>query len=468
MLVRFRREALLASQIRTKYAVEVLDFGEHNGAPYLVMEYLEGQDLRKLIEQRSRLEPGLAVAILEQSARGLQKAHDAGLVHRDIKPENIFLTQDEDRGMLVKLLDFGIAKSTRVESGTATGAMIGTVYYMSPEQFQGVKGLDHRTDLWSLACVGYEMLVGVRVFAGDSLLMIGMKILGEERPVPSRMGVGLPEGVDAWLAKALHPDLNRRFGSASELSVAFAQALGLSVGAWSVPPASDQPSGASVAGEFSTTAVANTEVDPRGPTAPKRAARRLFVWAAGFAVFAMVGGVSWITLKSSEKVSGAPAGVLASSSHGDPASEPPPAVASSAAQREALLLARAVMLVGEGDEDGAHRLLAGVPSDSLLRSDARFLEVENAWADRQLSEAQKLHDEEQRARLLTEVTKSGADEARRSQARSLLAALARPSAANTKKPSASKPPAATDGATPPATLAPAPPPTSSEVLPHRY
>jgi hypothetical protein len=126
------------------------------------------------------------------------------------------------------------------------------------------------------------------------------------------------------------------------------------------------------------------------------------------------------------------------------------------------------MLVGEGDEDGAHRLLAGVPSDSLLRSDARFLEVENAWADRQLSEAQKLHDEEQRARLLTEVTKSGADEARRSQARSLLAALARPSAANTKKPSASKPPAATDGATPPATLAPAPPPTSSEVLPHRY
>jgi serine/threonine-protein kinase len=189
-LERFQREAHLASRIRSRHAVQVLDYGvEPDGdMPFIAMEYLEGEDLRHLLDRSGRrLAPALLVGILDQAARGLAKAHEAGLVHRDIKPENLFLCRDEDGEMLVKLLDFGIAKSIDATSGTATGTLIGTAYYMSPEQFLGSKDLDHRTDLWLLACVAYEALVGAPPFVADSVVAIGMKVASSQLPPAERV-----------------------------------------------------------------------------------------------------------------------------------------------------------------------------------------------------------------------------------------------------------------------------------------
>ena len=473
LLERFRREALLASQIQTRHAVAVLDFGEHEGAPYLVMEYLEGHDLRALLDQRQRLEPALALTIADQAARGLQKAHDAGLIHRDIKPENLFLTRDEDGELLVKILDFGIAKSQGADSGTATGMMIGTAYYMSPEQFQGMKDLDYRTDVWSLACVVYEMLVGVRTFDADSVLMIGMQILGAARPVPSKAVGDLPPDFDDWFAKALHPDLTQRFQSAMELVSALASSLGVNGGSIRFSQqVLAQASGRSAAGAFSTTAMANAEMDTIRGT--MRARRRWFPVAAGAVGLAALFGIGVTafmfsratSLGTGETASGlvSPAQAQASVAASTTASVAPSATAPSESE---LLLSRASAKVRDGDVDAAHRLLAVVPDDSPLRSDEKFIEVENAWADHLLAAAENERNRVEKARMLTEVAKSGASEERRKRARALLEAMPRSTG---KSAGGSAPPKSTRPE-PPEPAAPAttkPPATSTGALPSRF
>ncbi|MBI5538243.1 MAG: serine/threonine protein kinase [Deltaproteobacteria bacterium] len=296
LIERFRREALLASRIHSRHVVQVLDFGEHQGAPYLVMEYLEGSDLRHLLDQQRALDAETVVAIMGQAARGLQRAHDAGMIHRDIKPENLFLCRDEDGGLLVKILDFGIAKSLEADSGTATGMMIGTAYYMSPEQYQGLKGIDRRTDLWSLACVAYESLVGARVFEGTSVIAIGMHILAEKRPIPSQVAPGIPRGFDAWFARALHPNPDCRFSSAHELAESLAVALEVNRPSLRISFESGADSGVQRAGdEFTTTALANFQLAP----SRRRARARRIVGAAGLALLAATAGGALVATRSS-------------------------------------------------------------------------------------------------------------------------------------------------------------------------
>ena len=475
LLARFRREAMVATQIQTRHAVAVLDFGQHDGAPYLVMEYLAGQDLRGLLEQRRRLEPALALTITEQAARGLQKAHDAGLIHRDIKPENVFLTQDEDGELLVKILDFGIAKSLNAESCTATGMMIGTVYYMSPEQFQGLKALDHRTDVWSLACVAYEMLVGERTFGADSVLMIGMKILGEDRPVPSRVVAGLPPGFDAWFAKALHPNISKRFASADELSATLASALGTSSANYRLPQPNAAPaSSASRDVQFSTTASATSAVDSDRPPPPKRGAMPMLPGVVGVATVAAVGLTAFLVLRTSEDVLSGPAGLVSSAESTESVASSAPAGSASSAPNSAeegdrSLLSRVSAMVGEGDLEAAHRLLVDLPNDSPLRSDERFMEAENAWADLQLSKAEKERNVVEKATMLIGVTKSGADETRKARAKGMLEAMSRtPSSGKAGKTGKGSPPKVAPPATTKATAPSGKPPKSTGALPPRY
>ena len=151
---RFEREAKAAAALRSPNVVQILDHGVWAGRPYIAMELLEGEDLgRALLRAGGKLPPARILEVLEQVCRALTRAHAAGFVHRDLKPDNVFLTQDDDR-LLVKILDFGVAKQTSqaIEgSNTRTGAMLGTPYYMSPEQAQGIKSVDARSDLWSLA-----------------------------------------------------------------------------------------------------------------------------------------------------------------------------------------------------------------------------------------------------------------------------------------------------------------------------
>ncbi|WP_437485027.1 serine/threonine-protein kinase [Sorangium sp. So ce1014] len=169
-LERFEREARAAGAIQTEHIVRVLDTGAdpETGSPFLVMELLRGEDLAQLVSRLGPLPPRLALRIVAQACVGLQKAHDAGVVHRDIKPANLFLARrEEGAGLIVKLLDFGIAKiklahePRRDTTGlTRSGSMIGTPRYMSPEQARGIKDIDHRTDIWALGIVLYHSLAG--------------------------------------------------------------------------------------------------------------------------------------------------------------------------------------------------------------------------------------------------------------------------------------------------------------------
>jgi eukaryotic-like serine/threonine-protein kinase len=169
VIARFVREAKAAGAIDTQHIVQVLDFGvdEQLSVPYLAMEFLAGEDLDHVMERLGPLSPELAVRIVGQACIGLQKAHDAGVVHRDIKPANLYLARRDGGELIVKILDFGIAKvkldnlgSSENQKLTRTGSVLGSPRYMSPEQAKGLRSIDQRTDIWSLGAVLYQALCG--------------------------------------------------------------------------------------------------------------------------------------------------------------------------------------------------------------------------------------------------------------------------------------------------------------------
>jgi serine/threonine-protein kinase len=165
---RFQREARAAAAIDNDHVARVLDWGTDplRGTPYMVMEYLEGEDLQALLRRAGALRPETALRILAQACLGVQKAHEARVIHRDIKPANLFLAKTGGGAVVVKILDFGIAKIRPESEGgettglTRTGGMLGSPIYMSPEQARGLKAIDHRTDIWSLGIVLYRALSG--------------------------------------------------------------------------------------------------------------------------------------------------------------------------------------------------------------------------------------------------------------------------------------------------------------------
>jgi len=221
---RFEREAKAAATLRSPHVVQILDHGVCDGTPYIAMELLEGEDLGKRLQQAGRLSPRDTHGIVVQVCRALSKAHGLGIVHRDLKPDNIFLVRDDDRE-IAKVLDFGIAKRDQnalAGSNTKTGAMLGTPYYMSPEQAQGTKSVDFRSDLWSLGVIVYQCVTGRLPFESEALGDLLMKIIVNPLPIPSQVA-GVPAGFDAWWARAASRDPTGRFQSAKD----FADSLGL-------------------------------------------------------------------------------------------------------------------------------------------------------------------------------------------------------------------------------------------------
>ena len=225
---RFEREAKAAAQLRSPHVVQVLDHGVCEGTPYIAMELLDGEDLGKRVQKTGTIHPRDLNVIITQVCRALTKAHAVGIVHRDLKPDNIFLVRDDDRE-IAKVLDFGIAKSSAAAlegSNTKTGAMLGTPYYMSPEQAQGIKSVDYRSDLWSLAVIVYQCVTGHLPFESEALGDLLMKIIVQPLPVPSQVAE-VSAGFDAWWARAASRDPAGRFQSAKE----FAESLQMVFGA---------------------------------------------------------------------------------------------------------------------------------------------------------------------------------------------------------------------------------------------
>jgi len=228
---RFEREAKAAAQIRSPNVVNILEHGMHDGVPFIAMELLDGEDLGKRINRVLKMPPREVASIVTQVCRALQRAHALEIIHRDLKPDNIFLVRDDDRE-IAKVLDFGIAKRTSATlgegDGTKTGAMLGTPYYMSPEQAQGVKTIDYRSDLWSVAVITFRCITGVLPFRSEALGDLLLKLIVAPLPVPSKMTVGVPPAFDAWWARAADRDPAKRFQSAKELAESLVLALGVS------------------------------------------------------------------------------------------------------------------------------------------------------------------------------------------------------------------------------------------------
>jgi serine/threonine-protein kinase len=228
-LERFMREAQAAAALRSPHVVQILDYGVDENTPFIAMELLEGEPLVSVMEREGKLSPTNTAILMTQVARAIGRAHEAGIVHRDIKPDNIYLVQNDDE-VIAKVLDFGVAKSTqdfgRVKGTlTQTGAMLGTPFYMSPEQAEA-REVDHRSDLWSFAVIAYECLLGKRPFNGDSVGSLVLSICSRPLPVPSQDGE-VPEGFDAWFAKGCARDPADRFQSAREAAAALKVVCGL-------------------------------------------------------------------------------------------------------------------------------------------------------------------------------------------------------------------------------------------------
>jgi serine/threonine protein kinase len=225
-LERFEREAQASANLRSPHVVQVLDYGVDEGTPFLAMELLDGESLDDRLGRVGRLGPEETMRVVLHVARAIGKAHEAGVVHRDLKPGNIFLVRNDDEEV-AKVLDFGIAKvEDKVSTSTRTGSMVGTPAYMSPEQAQGLKALDGRADLWSLGAIAYECLTGDVPFDAEAVGGLIVKICTAPLPVPSQVA-HVPPGFDAWFAKALERNPDKRFQSAKELSDALRVALGL-------------------------------------------------------------------------------------------------------------------------------------------------------------------------------------------------------------------------------------------------
>jgi serine/threonine-protein kinase len=234
---RFEREAQAAGRIGSEHIVEVLDLGDFpSGDRFMVMEFLDGQPLSSRIKARGRLTAHEVYPIARQILQGLAAAHEAGIVHRDLKPDNVYLLRNRaGQEDFVKLLDFGISKFNALSgdsafSMTRTGAVMGTPYYMSPEQAQGTKGADQRADLYAIGVILYESVAGRVPFDAQTFNALLFKIVFEAAPPIQQFAPDCDATFASIVQKAMARDPSQRYQSAQEFQIAlddWAAALGL-------------------------------------------------------------------------------------------------------------------------------------------------------------------------------------------------------------------------------------------------
>ncbi len=225
-VARFSREAKAAARIKSEHAVKVYDVGKlETGAPYMVMEYLEGRDLQTILNDRRRIAVDEAVEYLLQACEAIAEAHSAGIVHRDLKPANLFVTHRTDGSPCVKILDFGISKMTSLtgtdsQNVTNTTAIVGSPLYMSPEQMRASKNVDRRTDIWSLGVILQELVSGEPSFVANTTAELCAIVLTAP-PSPLQLDGAPPNvarGIAAVVEKCLKKAPEERYGTIAELA----------------------------------------------------------------------------------------------------------------------------------------------------------------------------------------------------------------------------------------------------------
>jgi hypothetical protein len=270
---RFRREARSVAQLTHPNIVTVIDRGAQNGRQFIVFEYVDGENLKELVEREGPLDVRTAIGLALQVARGLSFAHEQGLVHRDVKPQNVLLDADGQ----AKVTDFGIARSLDVDGMTITGTIMGTSNYIAPEQARG-QPVDEQTDVYSLGCVLYELLAGDVPYEGDTFVAVAMRHVNDTVPSVREVRPDVPPALDDAIQRAMAKDPSERFESmaefAAELEACYADLDRVGEGATAIVPGRAAP-------------------QPAGPARQRRRGRRrlwLFV-LLGVALAALIGAL---------------------------------------------------------------------------------------------------------------------------------------------------------------------------------
>lgn len=354
VIERFKREARAPAKIKSEHVVRVTDADvapELGGAPFLVMELLDGQDLEKRLAARGRFSPAEVIGILRQAAIALDKAHAIGITHRDLKPENLFLHKRENGEETLKVVDFGISKLGGESANdisnaglTKSGAMMGTPLYMSPEQARGrVNEIGPATDVWAIGLIAYRLLTGRIYWTAATLAELMLQILAEPMPPPSTLAA-LPQRFDAWFARSTDRRPEGRFRSVGEQVTELALALGLGASpsaeseyaetlamAPAAPPGTYQAPMAGLGIGTTAPTLARSAATPAPTVSASRGKRLGAVVGGALVVGATIGVVAWRSTSESTS-QGTPA--AAQSPESEPGAKKTRAVASSGESRE--------------------------------------------------------------------------------------------------------------------------------------
>ena len=398
---RFFREAEFAGNLHHRNITTIYDFGlTDEGLPYIVQEFLTGEDLDRKIKRKDDLPLAWRVRVLADISDGLHYAHTCGIVHRDVKPSNIRILEDGT----VKIMDFGIAKSMVTESTlTQTGITLGTASYLAPEQIRG-EPVDARTDIFSLGVLAYELFTFTRPFAGDHISTVLYKIMNENPPSPAEVVPGLPPELVAVIEKTLEKDRSNRFSSCAELKASLMAVLEVLSGPIGAPPRSapgEEPlsSGPRTFGsarlderllvaQQGPSAAADLPIRPEAPSSaspvplaprPEETGSALKVFLGALAILVVVGGgLGWLLLGPGARkttsaggtaeptVTGTPAATPISESTVPPTPAVPPAVPTAVPTAAPTAAATGTAVISSNAY--AQLSIDGVPRGSVLKA----------------------------------------------------------------------------------------------------
>jgi serine/threonine-protein kinase len=319
-VARFAREARAAARITNEHVTRVLDVGTHEGgAPYMVMEFLEGMDLEHWLRMRGRLSYEQATEFLLQTSEAVAEAHSLGIIHRDLKPANLFVVRRPNGLMSIKVQNFGISKIINMTGrgidtiNTRVTSLMGSPAYMAPEQLDSPHDVDARTDIWALGVILFELLTGTLPFYAQRVPDLCRKIIDESPPLLVGLRPDAPPALQALITKCLEKDPNERYTNVAALAFALAEfapkrarlsvvrilrttrAAGLAPHAPTVPTASERPS-------FGTAAKSIGPIESRPPEKKRRkAALAALVATTAAACLAIVAAATWSTRSAGPK-----------------------------------------------------------------------------------------------------------------------------------------------------------------------